>query len=92
LSPLIYLKIWTERVNYARNVQSVIFNWNQSLSSVVYYTDSQEKKGRIVKLANKSSGSSNTPFILFLILILLILGTSKEKIIAILEKFWPSKK
>ncbi|GEM_PF-7032085 len=43
-------------------------------------------------MANKSSGSSNTPFILFLILILLILGTSKEKIIAILEKFWPSKK
>ncbi|RJQ30610.1 MAG: hypothetical protein C4589_02775 [Peptococcaceae bacterium] len=43
-------------------------------------------------LANKSSGGSNMPFILFLILILLLLGTSKEKIIAIIEKIWPDKK
>lgn len=40
----------------------------------------------------KSSSSTNTPFILFLILILLILGTSKEKIIAAIERLWPAKK
>lgn len=42
--------------------------------------------------ATKNSNSNNMPFILFLILILLILGSHKETIIAIINKLWPSRK